>query len=194
MLYLTWIGARRSLHIITNAAKNLCDDVEFWSWSCSRWSQWWPRQRPRELVKREFPVPGNSASFLLSPPQPAPAPPPPPQIYYSAIVPTSREPRNIVIYYLTICLVLIGGNSIIPSAIPLRLFVCWNICKQTSSSSTNGAFESGKRQLELVENVLTMYFVRHDALEKSRPVPLRQKALNIDLQPRLLKLCADYRH
>ena len=29
MLYLTWIGARRSLHIITNAAKNLCDDVEF---------------------------------------------------------------------------------------------------------------------------------------------------------------------
>ena len=96
MLYLTWIGARRSLHIITNAAQNLCDDVEFWSWSSSRWSQWWPEQRPRELVKREFPVPGNSASFLLSPPQPAPPPPPPPQIYYSTIFPTSREQRNIV--------------------------------------------------------------------------------------------------
>ena len=96
MLYLTWIGARRSLHIITNAAKNLCDGVEFWSWSCSRWSQWWPEQRPRELVKWEFPAPGNSASFLLSPPQPAPPPPPPPQIYYSTIFPTSREQRNIV--------------------------------------------------------------------------------------------------
>ena len=143
MLYLTWIGARRSLHIITNAAKNLCDDVEFWSWSSSRWSQWWPEQRPRELVKREFPVPGNSASFLLSPPQPAPAPPPPPQIYYSTIVPTSREPRNIVMYYVlpdhwpSAWCWSIRGNSIKFSAIPMRLFVCWNICKQTCSSSTN---------------------------------------------------------
>ena len=43
----------------------------------------------------------------------------------------------------------------------------------------------GKIQLELVENVLTINFVKH---EKSRPVPLRQNDLNID------QFCLNFLH